>query len=108
MSLSGAAVQTGSVTGRLTSSQQISIGGGVPTGTDYSLDGSNHINFLTGVGLDLPFPDATQEFKVETGGLSASRGSSSAVAAVTKSGTNELHGDVFEFVRNDLFNATSY
>jgi carboxypeptidase family protein len=108
ITLSGAAVQTGSVTGRLTSGQQISIGGGVPTGTDYSLDGANHINFLTGVGLDLPFPDATQEFKVETGGLTANRGSSSAVAAVTKSGTNEFHGDLFEFLRNDLFNATSY
>src|SRR5438132_557442 len=108
ITLSGAAVQTGSVTGRLTSGQQISIGGGVPTGTDYSLDGANHINFLTGVGLDLPFPDATQEFKVETGGLSANRGSSSAVAAVTKSGTNEFHGDVFEFLRNDLFNARQY
>jgi hypothetical protein len=108
ITLSGAAVQTGVVTGRLTSGQQISIGGGVPTGTDYSLDGANHINFLTGVGLDLPFPDATQEFKVETGGLSANRGSSSSVAAVTKSGTNDFHGDLFEFVRNDLFNARQY
>jgi Carboxypeptidase regulatory-like domain/TonB dependent receptor len=108
ITLSGAAVQTGTITGRLTSGAQISIGGGVPTGTDYSLDGANHINFLTGVGLDLPFPDATQEFKVETGGLSANRGSSSAVAVVTKSGTNEYHGDLFEFVRNDLFNARSY
>jgi len=108
ITLSGAAVQTGSVTGRLTSGQQISIGGGVPTGTDYSLDGANHINFLTGVGLDLPFPDATQEFRVETGGLSANRGSSSAVSAVTKSGTNGFHGDLFEFLRNDLFNARQY
>ena len=81
ITLAGAAVQTGTVTGRLFSGAQIAIGGGVPTGTDYSLDGANHINFLTGVGLDLPFPDATQEFKVETGGLSANRGSSSAVAA---------------------------
>src|SRR5438309_880100 len=108
ITLAGAAVQTGIVTGRLFSGAQIAIGGGVPTGTDYSLDGANHINFLTGVGLDLPFPDATQEFKVETGGLSANRGSSSAVAAVTKSGTNDLHGDLFEFLRNDLFNARQY
>ena len=59
IALNGAAVQTGTVTGRLTSGSQISVGGGLPTGTDYSLDGANHINFLTGVGLDLPFPDAT-------------------------------------------------
>src|SRR5204863_9016407 len=108
ITLAGAAVQTGTATGRLFSGTQISVGGGVPTGTDYSLDGANHINFLTGVGLDLPFPDATQEFKVETGGLAANRGSSSAVAAVTKSGTNDFHGDLFEFLRNDLFNATTY
>src|SRR5438445_4560555 len=108
ITLAGAAVQTGTVTGRLFSGAQIAIGGSVPTGTDYSLDGANHINFLTGVGLDLPFPDATQEFKVETGGLSANRGSSAAVTAVTKSGTNDFHGDLFEFLRNDLFNARQY
>jgi carboxypeptidase family protein len=108
ITLSGAAVLTQTVAARLFSGSFIAIGGGVPTGTDYSLDGANHINFLTGVGLDLPFPDATQEFKVETGGLTANRGSSSAVAAVTKSGTNEFHGDLFEFVRNDLFNAKTY
>jgi len=108
ITLSGAAVQTGTITGRLFSGAQIAIGGGIPTGTDYSLDGANHINFLSGVGMPLPFPDATQEFKTETGGLAASRGNSSSVAVVTKSGTNELHGDLFEFVRNDLFNATQY
>ena len=56
----------------------------------------------------MPFPDATQEFKVETSGVTAQRGNSTAVSAVTKSGTNEFHGDLFEFVRNDLFNARSY
>ena len=56
----------------------------------------------------MPFPDAMQEFKVESSGVNAQRGNSSAVSAVTKSGTNEWHGDLFEFVRNDLFNARSY
>src|SRR5207253_5836455 len=35
-------------------------------------------------------------------------GNASAVGGVTKSGTNDFHGDVFEFVRNDLFNARNY
>src|SRR5439155_20362874 len=56
----------------------------------------------------LPFPDALQEFKVETSGLSAQNAKSAAVSSVTKSGTNEFHGNLFEFVRNDLFNARNY
>ena len=56
----------------------------------------------------MPFPDAMQEFTVERSGVTADRGSSTAVAAVTKSGTNEFHGNLFEFARNDLFNARSY
>ena len=109
ITLTGAAVQTQSSAGRLFNGlPSISVGGGVPFGTDYSLDGANHMNFLLGATMPMPFPDATQEFKVESSGVSAQRGNSSAVAVVTKSGTNEIHGDLFEFVRNDLFNATSY
>src|SRR5204862_674464 len=58
--------------------------------------------------LPLPFPDALSEFKTEIGGQSASQGRGSQVSAVTKSGTNQFHGDLFEFVRNDLFNARQY
>src|SRR5207244_3606592 len=56
----------------------------------------------------LPFPDAVQELKVETTGVNVQHGNASAVGGVTKSGTNELHGDLIEFVRNDLFNARNY
>src|SRR4029079_319965 len=60
--------------------------------------------------LPLPFPDALQEFRVETSALSAQYGmySGASVNSVTKSGTNQFHGDLFEFVRNDLFNARNY
>src|SRR6185503_2120275 len=60
--------------------------------------------------LPFPFPDALQEFKVETSALSAQSGGSSgaSVNSVTKSGTNDFHGSAFEFVRNDLFNARNY
>src|SRR5438094_5144116 len=55
----------------------------------------------------MPFPDAMQEFKVETSATSAQNGvkSSGSVSLVTKSGTNAFHGNLFEFVRNGKFNA---
>jgi hypothetical protein len=109
ITLSGVAVPTTVSTGRLFNDlPNISVGGGLSYGVDYTLDGANHMNFLIGSTMPMPFPDATQEFKVETTGLAANRGTSSAVSVVTKSGTNDVHGDLFEFVRNDLFNATPY
>jgi hypothetical protein len=55
----------------------------------------------------MPFPDAMQEFKVETSATTARQGgkSSGSVSLVTKSGTNQFHGNLFEFVRNGMFNA---
>ena len=67
-----------------------------------------HLDPLNGGPITLPFPDALAEFKVETSGVSAQQTRGSQASAVTKSGTNEFHGDLFEFVRNDLFNARSY
>src|SRR5260370_21008072 len=59
------------------------------------------------LNLPLPFPDALQEFKVETSALPAQYGhhSAAAINGVTKAGTNEIHGDLFECVRNGVFNA---
>jgi hypothetical protein len=67
-----------------------------------------HGNPNDGSQMPLPFPDALEEFRVDASGSPASGGrlkSSGAVNAVTKSGTNEFHGDGFYFVRNYLFNA---
>ncbi|HJT88805.1 MAG TPA: carboxypeptidase regulatory-like domain-containing protein [Bryobacteraceae bacterium] len=89
------------------SSAAVSItGGGIGT-VAYMLDGGTNNDPLSNQNLPLPFPDALQEFKVETSSLPAQYGyhSAGAVNAVTKSGTNEVHGDAFEFVRNYLFNA---
>jgi hypothetical protein len=90
--------------GRLT----ISTAGSLGTSTEYTLDGIRHIDPYDSLALPLPFPDALAEFKTEIGGQQASAGRGSQVSAVTKSGTNDLHGDLFEFVRNDLFNARNY
>jgi len=87
-----------------------SIAGGQDNATNYFLDGATHIDSRTNVGLPLPFPDALQEFKVETSTLPANYGShpGGAVNAVTKSGTNAIHGDAFWFVRNGAMNARNF
>lgn len=85
----------------------ISVAGGLATGTTYLLDGGEFNDSLNNLNLPLPFPDALQEFKVETSALPAQYGehSGGAVNAVTRSGSNEFHGGAFEFVRNYIFNA---
>jgi hypothetical protein len=88
----------------------ISVAGGMANGTLYMLDGATHNDPFNSLNLPLPFPDALQEFKVETSALPAQYGqhSGGAVNAVTKSGNNGFHGDAFEFVRNYHFNARNF
>jgi len=90
--------------------QAIAVAGGQYFSTSYFLDGANHNNPYDNLNLPLPFPDALQEFKVETSALTAQNGvhSGAAVNAVTKGGTNDFHGDLFYFVRNAQFNARNF
>ena len=87
----------------------IAVAGGQSFGVAYMLDGATHNNPYDNLNLPLPFPDALQEFRLETSSTTANNGvhSSASVNAVTKSGTNRFHGDLFEFVRNHRFNATN-
>jgi carboxypeptidase family protein len=106
--LSGAAVAGGNqMTNRNYPTESISVAGGLNNGLTYLLDGGTHNDPFNGLNLPLPFPDALQEFKVETSAVSAQYGqhSAGAVNAITKSGTNNFHGDLFEFVRNGSLNA---
>ena len=77
---------------------------------DISVSGGENMDSEQNVNLPLPFPDALQEFSVETNALSARYGMhpGAVVNAVTMSGTNEFHGDLFEFVRNGDANAIDY
>jgi hypothetical protein len=86
-----------------------SIAGGAQGSVAYWLDGGTHNDPLSNQNLPLPFPDTIEEFKVETSSLPAQYGThpSGAVNVVTKSGTNQFHGDAFEYVRNDMFDATN-
>jgi hypothetical protein len=110
ISLAGAATPGTNVTGAtrdVFNTTYVSIAGGVSFGVGYSLDGAMHNNPYSNQALSVPFPDALQEFKVETSATGAQQGvhSAGSVSLVTKSGTNEIHGDLFEFVRNGMFNA---
>ena len=75
----------------------VSVAGGLNSGINYTLDGADHNNPFQGSYLSMPFPDAMQEFKVETSATGAKQGGKSAgeVSLVTKSGTNQFHGDLF-------------
>jgi len=108
--LSGAAVQTGTVSARgMPGGVNISVAGGLSTGVGYTLDGAQHNNPQQNTNLPLPFPDALQEFRVATSGLSAQNGfhSGASVNAIVKSGTNRFAGNGFEFLRHHRFNSTS-
>ncbi len=84
-----------------------SVAGGQANGVNYLLDGGDNNDSFSNVNLPIPFPDAVQEFSVQTNALQAQFGlhPGGVVNVVTKSGTNALHGDLFEFFRNYELNA---
>jgi len=88
----------------------ISVAGGQANGITYIMDGGTHNDPFNNLNLPTPMPDALQEFKVETSSLPARYGhhAASAVNLVTKSGTNALHGNAFEFIRDYHFNARNF
>jgi len=78
--------------------------------TNYLLDGGNNVDEYTNVNSPFPMPDALQEFSVQTSNYSAEYGQNAGgvVNIISKSGTSQYHGDLFEFVRNRVFNAANY
>jgi hypothetical protein len=88
----------------------VSTNGARQNQVSFRLDGANNNDLYTNVNQPFPFPDALQEFSVQTSNYSAQYGGNAGgvVNIVTKSGTNALHGDAFEFVRNAVFNARNF
>lgn len=79
--------------------------------TNWQIDGANAIDpNVNGPTSSYRIAEAVQEFSVETTAYSAEfgRGSGAAVNVVTKSGSNQFHGSLFEFARNDAFQATDF
>ncbi len=84
----------------------VSVGGGMLNGTTYLMDGGTFNDPFNNLNLPTPFPDAIQEFNVQTSAIPAQYGehTGGAINIATKSGGNQFHGDAFEFVRNSDFN----
>jgi len=99
-------------------SVDVFVNGGRIMDNSYQMDGQDAGNMetqgtgsiLSIGGISIPNPDAIQEFKVQTSLYDASygRGAGGNVNVVTKSGSDQLHGALFEFLRNDVFNANDF
>ena len=88
-----------------------SINGGRTEYNNWELDGGDNMDNGSNVSLNVyPSIDAIQEVKVLTSNYGAQygRSGSGTVEVETKSGTSSFHGDAYEFVRNDMFNATGF
>ncbi|HXU21778.1 MAG TPA: carboxypeptidase-like regulatory domain-containing protein [Verrucomicrobiae bacterium] len=100
--------------------QNIVVNGTSDISSNLQMDGFSITGFMTGGTTDpfgglwgtppIPSPDALQEFKIQTSDYDAGYGHSGGanVNIVTKSGTNDLHGSAFEFVRNNMFDANGF
>jgi carboxypeptidase family protein len=88
----------------------LSVGGSRANSTDFLLDGVDNNELTSGGIAILPSIDALQEFKVLTYTYSAEYGTRGgpAVLLTTKSGTNEIHGNLFDFLRNTSLNARNF
>ncbi|HUS06688.1 MAG TPA: TonB-dependent receptor, partial [Bryobacteraceae bacterium] len=83
------------------------VNGGTLFSNNYTLDGGEHVDSFFNSAVTFPNPDALEEFSIQTSSYSAEYGRNrgATVNAVTRSGTNKLHGTLYEFVRNDAFDA---
>ncbi len=89
--------------------EALSVNGLRVSNNNYLLDGVDNNEFGLGGVIALPPPDAIQEFRVEENSMSAEFGrGGAAVNVAIKSGTNDLHGGLYEFLRNDKLDARNF
>jgi hypothetical protein len=107
--LSPSSGQAGSRQGGDRASQSISAAGQRIMFDYYTLDGVDNTDPDFNTYVSLPSIDAIQEFKVQTGIYPAEFGhQATQINLVTKSGGNHYHGALFDFIRNDKFDAIPY
>ena len=88
----------------------VSVNGGRGRSNNFSVNGGDANDQFVNLPTVQPSPDSIEEFRVLTNTFDAEygRNSGSVVNVVTKSGTNSVHGNVYEFFRNTLLNANPY
>jgi hypothetical protein len=88
----------------------VSVNGGRGRSNNFSVNGGDANDQFVNLPTVQPSPDSIEEFRVLTNTFDAEygRNSGSVVNVVTKSGTNNIHGNVYEFFRNTVFNAKGY
>jgi len=89
---------------------RLSSNGSQALSVSFRLDGTSNTDLYEHENLSFPFPEALQEFSIQTSNYSAAQGNSSGavINAVTRSGTNTFHGGAFGYFRNKAFNARNY
>lgn len=92
------------------SGPSLTVSGGRDTQNEFRFDGVSWKNITQNTGLNLPNPDALQEFQILTSSPSAEYGrySGGIIIAVTRSGTNQFHGTAWEYLRNTALNSRNY
>src|SRR5450631_3335331 len=96
--------------GGLRNGQAYSVNGQRPESNKFLIDGANNFNGVDGGFVLKPPVDAISEFRIITHSANAEFGNSlgSTTNIITRSGTNGYHGALWEFLRNDVFDATNY
>src|SRR5450432_1731986 len=90
--------------------QGYAVNGQRPESNNFLIDGANNFNGVDGGFVLKPPVDAITEFRILTHNANAEFGNSlgSTTNIITRSGTNRFHGALWEFLRNDIFDATNY
>jgi hypothetical protein len=90
--------------------QSFSVNGLRPQSNNFLLDGADNNDGVLGSAAAVPSPDALEEFRILTNAYSAEygRGGGAVVNVLTRSGTNQLHGSAYDYLRNNTFDARNY
>jgi len=96
--------------GSVRAGQSYAVNGQRPESNNFLIDGANNFNGVDGGFVLKPPVDAITEFRILTHNANAEFGNAlgSTTNIITRSGTNRFHGALWEFLRNDIFDATNY